>query len=148
MNPLNKLPPHVARELRRHISPHPLSSKSLPNKQNSISMFWVVGGCLALVGTAASFPLIASWWISLNDRPGPLTASQVRRGAFNNSGSRDVGRDPDYDFEKGEHKYKSGYGAMQDSEVPNVFLAMDSKTLERHAKDLEELAKGKPPKEN
>jgi len=150
MSALNKLPPHVARELRRHISPPPLKRNPLPNEQNSSSLRWVVGGCLALVGTAASFPLIATWWISLNDRPEALTANQVRRGAFNNSGSRDVGRDPDYDFEKGEHKLKSGYAAMmqEDSQVSNIFLAVDSKILDKHAKEIEELAKGKTPKKD
>lgn len=34
----------------------------------------------------------------------PLTGSQIMRGAYINSGSQDVGPDPDYDFQRAEWK--------------------------------------------
>lgn len=34
----------------------------------------------------------------------PLTGSQIMRGAYVNSGSQDVGPDPDYDFKNAEWK--------------------------------------------
>eukprot|EP00586_Coscinodiscus_wailesii_P021883 CAMPEP_0172493496 /NCGR_PEP_ID=MMETSP1066-20121228/24955_1 /TAXON_ID=671091 /ORGANISM="Coscinodiscus wailesii, Strain CCMP2513" /LENGTH=73 /DNA_ID=CAMNT_0013263697 /DNA_START=310 /DNA_END=531 /DNA_ORIENTATION=+ len=44
----------------------------------------------------------------LNSREEPLNSSQIRRGAFNNSGSRDGGIDPDWDFKTGRRKRKEG----------------------------------------
>ena len=56
-------------------------------------------GVVTLAGTMFAVPM----WIknrmggSLTAKDGELTGSQVQRGQFMNSGSRDVGRDPDWD---------------------------------------------------
>ena len=56
-------------------------------------------GVVTLAGTMFAVPM----WIrnrmggSLTAKEGELTGSQVQRGQFMNSGSRDVGRDPDWD---------------------------------------------------
>jgi len=172
-SPLKRLPPEVIRELRRHVSPTPLKKKVDPlsrdafssswpsggsssrlkggttssSSSSSISLKWIAGGCVGLVATASSFPLLATWWISLNDREDALTAAQVRRGAFLNSGSRDVGRDPNWDFVKGEYKKDSGYYAMVEEEkkrkLPAQFLAMSDDKLKKHEEKLEAFAKGK-----
>jgi hypothetical protein len=90
---------------------------------------------------------VATWWIQLNEKDAPLTAAQVRRGAFNNSGSRDVGKDPNWDFQIGEYKKDSGYYAMFEEEknkrMPGEFLAMPSDKLNKHQQGLEDFAKGK-----
>lgn len=135
---LRKLPPEVARELRRHINPSKQASaasaaarraaqqqqqpphSNTNNKKTNKSNKWVVAGCVALTGTMGAVPLLYQRWYigeSLNEKDAPLTAAQVRRGAFMNSGSRDVGRDPDWDFTKGQHKIKSGYAALLEQET-------------------------------
>lgn len=157
-SPLKKLPPEVIRELRRHVSPTPLKKSGnvgaanqlrgaqVREKAPSSSLKWVVGGCVGLVATAASFPVIATWWIHLNDKDDPLTAAQVRRGAFQNSGSRDVGRDPNWDFKKGEYKKDAGYYAIFEEDkkrkLPGQFLAMSDEKLQKHEKKIEAFAKG------
>jgi hypothetical protein len=40
----------------------------------------------------------------LISREGALTGSQTMRGPYINSGSRDVGRDPDWDLKRGTYK--------------------------------------------
>jgi len=99
--------------------------------------------------TAASFPLLATWWIKLNEKETPLTAAQNRRGAFNNSGSRDVGRDPNWDFEKGQYKKDAGYFAIFQEEatgrkrMPGEFLAMPPDAMRRHQQKIEDFAHGR-----
>ena len=62
------------------------------------------------MGAAFSIPFVAIQWVGrLTDKEEGLTAAQIRRGAFNNSGSRDVGRDPKWDFEKGVYKKDADY---------------------------------------
>lgn len=103
-----------------------------------------MGGCVAIVATASSFPLVATWWVKLNDKDEPLTAAQNRRGAFNNSGSKDVGRDPNWDFAKGQYKKDAGYYAIfqEEKKLPGPFLAMADEKLEKHQKKIEAFAKG------
>mmetsp|Transcript_793 Transcript_793/g.1614 ORF Transcript_793/g.1614 Transcript_793/m.1614 type:complete len:165 (-) Transcript_793:1583-2077(-) len=154
-NKLKNLPPHVLRELKRHVSP-----KSLPKgaaaaqtgtagrQKMSNGMKAALGGTILLTATAASFPLLATWWIgNLAQKEDPLTAPQVRRGAFLNSGTRDIGRDPEWDFEKGLHKTKSGYAAIAEEErsrpLPGEFLALGSKEMKKHEQDLQDFALGK-----
>ncbi|KAL7558988.1 hypothetical protein ACA910_010868 [Epithemia clementina (nom. ined.)] len=73
---------------------------------------------LLLFSVASSFPLLAWWWIgNLSERDGELTSPQIRRGAFGNSGSRDVGRDPDWDFDLKRHKYEKGFGEISEEEL-------------------------------
>lgn len=156
-NPLKKLPPHVVRELRRHVSPPkaPLGAAGATQQQQkqqrpkmSNGMKAALGGTILLTATAASFPLLATWWIgNLAQKDDPLTAPQVRRGAFLNSGTRDVGKDPEWDFEKGVHKTKSGYAAIAEEEesrfLPQEFLALGPKEMKKHEKDLADAAMGK-----
>lgn len=47
----------------------------------------------------------------------PLTSSQIRRGAFNNSGSKDVGKDPMWDFSTGTR--------IKDEAYKDLFLKDD-----------------------
>jgi len=158
-----KLPPHVVRELKRHVSPKPLkpvdtrwrgpSPSSDQLVQDPRRLRWVLAGCCSLVATAASFPLVATWWISLNDKDDPLTAPQVRRGAFLNTGSRDVGRDPDWDFDKGRYSKDPGYfeklfGEQDEKQnrrggMPNQYMAMPPDKLSKHEQKMKDFAHGR-----
>jgi len=48
-----------------------------------------------------------------------LTQAQIRRGAFNNSGSRDAGKDPNWDFRKGVRKTDEAYTGLFTGDNPN-----------------------------
>ena len=88
----SKIPPHVARELKRHVvkQQQKTTSSSSPNSNGSSSSK-VLAGVLALTGTMTVVPYLFINWIQpLTDRDEELTQSQIRRGAFNNSGSRKV----------------------------------------------------------
>ena len=152
---LKHLPPAVARELRRHISPRPVpkygataSAKTTKNEA-STSMRRVVMGCVAFTTAAGCIPLASWYWIGgLNDREEPLTAPQVRRGAFMNSGTRDVGRDPDW--EQGVHKLKTeaGYAAMVEQEkearkLSGEFLALSADQMAKHEENMKAFAEGR-----
>jgi hypothetical protein len=153
--PLRKLPPEIVRELRRHVSPRPLKSPAEQlrelREERSSAMQYVLGGCMALLMAAASFPLVATWWISLNDKEGALTKSQIRRGAFNNSGSTDVGRDPDWDFAGGQYKKPVGYQAVLEQErerknrqaLSPEFHAAAPGALDKHEKKMLDFAHGR-----
>jgi hypothetical protein len=172
MSALKNLPPHVARELRRHISPHPLPKRRPPpgggavaasatgggpaeaaeaaaaqQQQQQQRVRSVLAGCVAFTVAAGSLPLVATYWIGgLTDKDGPLTAPQVRRGAFQNSGTRDVGRDPNWDFATGQYKKDSGYAAMYENErrrLPGEFLAVSEKDLQKHEEKIEAFAMGR-----
>lgn len=96
-----KIPPHVARELKRHVA-H-TTPKTSTNSNSK--MAFAVLGCATVVSLAAAMPYFATSWIgNLNSRDSALTAAQTRRGAFNNSGTRDVGKDPQWDFKTGTYK--------------------------------------------
>ena len=151
---LKHLPPAVARELRRHISPRPLpkvtaASKLHEEARQSSSMRRVVLGCVAFTATAGCIPLAAWYWIGgLNDRDEPLTSSQVRRGAFMNTGTRDVGRDPDW--EGGVHKLKTeaGYAALVEQEketrkLSGEFLALPAEQMQKHEEKMKAFAEGR-----
>lgn len=157
---LKNLPPHVLRELKRHVSPTPMKPSAgqhasrgptaAPGSKQKMGtgMKLALGGSLLLTATAGSFPLLATWWIgNLNQRDEALTAPQVRRGAFQNSGTRDIGKDPEWDFEKGLHKTKSGYAAIAEEEnarqLPGEFLALGPKEMKKHEQDLVDFATGK-----
>jgi hypothetical protein len=80
----------------------------------------VLVGTLTFLGFACSIPFWAMKWVGrLNDKDEGLTAAQIRRGAFNNSGSRDVGRDPKWDFTKGMYKKDADYEAIFARDNPN-----------------------------
>lgn len=153
------LSPQVLRELKRHL-PNPSSShaagggkragpRPAASSSSSSSFTFALAGCLLLTATAGSFPLIAQWWIvqrkgGLNAKEGPLTAAQVRRGAFLNSGTRDVGRDEDWDFKRGIHKEKQQSGYHDTSkELPGHYHAVSPERMADFADKLEAFAKGR-----
>lgn len=67
----------------------------MPPAPKSVSSLWVALGCVALGGLAYATPLlyVTSVNSSAPDPSKPLSAAAVRRGPFNNSGSKDVGLD-------------------------------------------------------
>jgi len=128
MGSLNKLPPEVVRELRRHISPTPLkrmtnatttsdpkaAAQLLRGQQKTNQRpgsGWVLAGTVVFTAGAAHY-----WIGNLNARDEPLTKAQIRRGAFNNSGSTDAGKDPQWDFRKGQYKKDDNYWAIFDGD--------------------------------
>ncbi len=74
MTGANKIPPHIARELRRHVlktpksrSGHQSSSKSSSTEGNGAIRTFL--GCTAFIGVMASIPFVAMQWIGpLNER--------------------------------------------------------------------------------
>ena len=111
MTTSKKIPSRIAKELARHIkSPSKTISKSSSSSEGNGSKLATVMGCFAFVGVTASLPFWAMKWIGpLNEKDAALTGSQIRRGAFNNSGSRDVGKDPNWDFKTGTRKKDKDY---------------------------------------
>jgi hypothetical protein len=111
------LPPNVRRELLRHVGP-PTKGKAAPGgaatpgqDEKSSKMRNVLFACIGFTTVMGTVPFIAHYAIPpLNSREGPLTSAQVRRGAFLNSGSRDMGRDENWDFENNRSKIPVGYG--------------------------------------
>jgi hypothetical protein len=101
---MSSIPPHYLRELQRHVRRLPstattnntivaaAAATTTRNNSNNHVLF----GTLSLLGFACSLPMLSFYWVgrSLTDQDEPLSASQIRRGAFLNSGSRDAGRDP------------------------------------------------------
>eukprot|EP00584_Thalassiosira_punctigera_P007699 CAMPEP_0172531402 /NCGR_PEP_ID=MMETSP1067-20121228/4834_1 /TAXON_ID=265564 ORGANISM="Thalassiosira punctigera, Strain Tpunct2005C2" /NCGR_SAMPLE_ID=MMETSP1067 /ASSEMBLY_ACC=CAM_ASM_000444 /LENGTH=154 /DNA_ID=CAMNT_0013315781 /DNA_START=82 /DNA_END=546 /DNA_ORIENTATION=- len=129
----SKIPPHVARELRRHVAkrgaptagssssggPSPSSSAT---SDFSFSRPKVLAGCFALTATMTIVPYVFVNWIQpLSDRDGALTKSQIRRGAFNNSGSTDAGKDPYWDFKRGRRKKVGEDGCEDDGGYDDLF---------------------------
>jgi hypothetical protein len=116
-----KIPPHIARELARHVKQlRPTSSGANSTASRATQMnnetsnfnskIKTVIGCFAFVSVTASIPFLAMKWIGpLNEKDGALSSAQIRRGAFNNSGSRDVGKDPHWDFKTGRRKKDKDY---------------------------------------
>lgn len=109
-----KIPQNIARELKRHVQ-KPNSS----NNNNSNKKAKALLGCIAFTGMAAALPYYATKWIgNLNSRDEALTAAQTRRGAFNNSGTRDVGKDPQWDFSTGTYKRDAEFQQMMRENSP------------------------------
>lgn len=113
---LKNLPPEVRRELLRHVRPRTVPSTSggragrTATTTNSKTYWPLVVGCTAFVGFGASLPYWATQTIgNLTDRDEPLTAAQVRRGAFLNSGTHDAGKDPNWDWKNGQYIYPKGF---------------------------------------
>eukprot|EP00531_Pseudo-nitzschia_arenysensis_P016283 CAMPEP_0116129282 /NCGR_PEP_ID=MMETSP0329-20121206/7843_1 /TAXON_ID=697910 /ORGANISM="Pseudo-nitzschia arenysensis, Strain B593" /LENGTH=159 /DNA_ID=CAMNT_0003623543 /DNA_START=42 /DNA_END=521 /DNA_ORIENTATION=- len=117
-NAFKKLSPEVRRELLRHVKPSSSSQKGKlaakrleesERSRNASTKLWLVG-CVGFVGCAATLPYYATQKIgSLTDRDDPLTAAQNRRGAFMNSGSRDAGKDTNWDLKNGRYVYPKGF---------------------------------------
>ena len=66
----------------------------------------VVGGVVTAFAFGMSlYPMLAVSKArdnGLQQRDGALSGSQVQRGQFLNTGSTDIGRDPDWDFQRNE----------------------------------------------
>jgi hypothetical protein len=139
------LSPAMVRELKRHVSPNANKPSSAPKDSS-----YVLYVCVGLTVTAASFPLLAHWWISAKDslanRDQALTSAQIRRGAFLNSGSKDIGRDPAWDAKTGTYQKDAGYYAIfqdeQRSKLPGAFHAMPP-THPQNQQHLIDFATGK-----
>ena len=102
----------MARELKRHVagssSKSSRGTKAAVNntkQQQQEGASRVLWACVGFVGFVATVPYFCVQWIGgLTDKDDPLSSSQIRRGAFNNSGSRDAGRDPNWDLSRGVYK--------------------------------------------
>ena len=133
-NNLRNLPPEVRRELLRHVKPSPRVAAALQKRQNAANQesnakggtgmknnTKILLGCGAFVGCAASLPYWATQTIgNLTDRDEALTAAQVRRGPFLNSGSHDAGKDPNWDWKNGRYVYPPGFAEhLKKNQNPN-----------------------------
>uniref|UniRef100_A0A6U0SVR4 Uncharacterized protein n=1 Tax=Eucampia antarctica TaxID=49252 RepID=A0A6U0SVR4_9STRA len=117
-----KIPPHIARELRRHIGRSTNSNPLQKNISNAgeRSKIPILIGCTIFTCITFSVPFIATHWIgSLNERDEALNPSSTRRGAFNNSGSRDAGKDPMWDFKTGTRIKDKDYVDLFTKDNPN-----------------------------
>jgi hypothetical protein len=120
---MSSIPPQYLRELKRHIrlpkyqttknnivvegnmtkafsdrykhnNNNNYNNNNSNNQKNKNNVALI--GTLSLLGFSCSLPMLCFLWVgrSLTDQEEPLSASQIRRGPFLNSGSRDAGRDP------------------------------------------------------
>ena len=106
----SKLPPDVRRELLRHVKPRGAAAGANRTSQSSGSSSGILFAYLGLLGCAGMIPYVATQWIgNLNEKDDALTPAQVRRGAFLNSGTKDAGKDPNWDFRTGTYKYPPGF---------------------------------------
>jgi hypothetical protein len=128
MTAARKIPPHIARELARHVkSSATKNTTNIGSRANTggnsdggSGKLKTVAGCFLFVGVTASIPILAMKWIGpLNEKDAALTGAQIRRGAFNNSGSRDVGKDPNWDFKTGTRKKDKDYVDLFLKDNPN-----------------------------
>lgn len=117
---LKKLPPDVARELLRHVKPNPRLAKNSNANERSNSSTKVILGCTVFVAFAGSLPYWATQTIgNLTEKEEALSAAQVRRGAFMNSGSKDAGKDPNWDWKNGTYVYPKGFAEHLKRQNPN-----------------------------
>ena len=134
---MSSIPPHYLRELQRHIrhripsSSSPTNTKIIIDGSNTNAKRNVLIGTLSLLGFACSLPMLSFYWVgrSLTDQEDPLSASQIRRGAFLNSGSRDAGRDPKW--VKGVYQKDSDYEAYFDTRKKENPSAKDIELTEK-----------------
>ena len=108
------LSPRAAAELRRHVAAGGGRSSrgggGGGGKGGGGGPARTLAACFALTAAAGSIPyFVLRTFPSLNDRDESLTHAQVRRGAFMNSGSRDAGRDPMWDFRTGQRVQDEAY---------------------------------------
>ena len=132
-----KIPPHVAAELRRHVAATKKHASSKGEKSGGSSQDGSGGGwskgttlaaCCAFTAAAGSIPyLVMKHFKPLNEREEALTHAQIRRGAFMNSGSRDVGKDPMWDFKTGTRIKDKGYVELFEKDEGPGFIDHDDK---------------------
>mmetsp|Transcript_29231 Transcript_29231/g.32346 ORF Transcript_29231/g.32346 Transcript_29231/m.32346 type:complete len:140 (+) Transcript_29231:110-529(+) len=120
-----KVPSHLARELLRHVNKKKKATTTTitTTKKSNESFFEsnrTLIGVLGFLSCSCSLPFVIMAWVGpLNNKEEALTSGQIRRGAFNNSGSRDVGRDPKWDFTKGLYKKDKEYWSLFEKDDPD-----------------------------
>jgi hypothetical protein len=89
------------------------------------------------VSGAASLPYLATQWIgNLSTKDHELNAAGVRRGAFQNSGSKDAGPDPNWDWKNGRYVYPKGFADHLKRQNPDdTDLGPSLEALARQAAD-------------
>jgi hypothetical protein len=127
-NSFKKLPPEVRRELLRHVKPSSSSSSSSTTRGNTASSasssssarYYWLAGCTLFVSGAASLPYWATQKIgNLSTKDEALNPAGVRRGAFQNTGSKDAGPDPNWDWQHGRYVYPKGFAEHLKRQNPN-----------------------------
>ena len=81
MSGARKIPPHIARELKRHLKPQPARPGAGSNAGSNAGKgdnkrLYTFLGCTAFIGVTASFPFLGMAWI------GPLSARDEVRISF------------------------------------------------------------------
>ncbi len=130
----NKVPPHVAKELRRHLAKQqgPSINGGSDGSSSSRGGGPALLAALALTATMTIVPYFFMNWIRpLNERDDALTGSQIRRGAFNNSGSKDVGKDPYWNFKKGRRVKVGDDGVEDDGGYEELFSRENPDVINR-----------------
>lgn len=127
----------MAAELRRHVAATKKHASSKGEKSGGSSQDGSGGGwskgttlaaCCAFSAAAGSIPyLVMKHFKPLNEREEALTHAQIRRGAFMNSGSRDVGKDPMWDFKTGTRIKDKGYVELFEKDEGPGFIDHDDK---------------------
>ena len=126
-NKLRNLPPDVRRELLRHVKPTASTSQYRQQQrlkgdaEGMSNNKKILIGCGVFVAGAASLPYWATQTIgNLTEKDDPLTAAQVRRGPFLNSGSNDAGPDRNWDWKNGKYVYPPGFAEhLKQNQNPN-----------------------------
>lgn len=94
--------PHAMSQQKKYTGPKPPPPRNLP----------LVLGLVGFTGIMCSVPLLlqkrharltgSAGGLTTGERP--LTVNEQRRGVYLNTGSKDVGPDPDWDWKKGTYK--------------------------------------------
>ena len=101
-------------------TPSNSASKAGPDSGKGKNLWPLVAGCTAFVSFGAFLPYWATQTIgNLTDRDEALTAAQVRRGAFLNSGTTDAGKDTNWDWKNGRYVYPKGFAEHLKRQNPN-----------------------------
>ena len=131
-----KIPPHVAAELRRHVASTKQQASSKGDRPGGSkegggggwSKGTTLAACCAFTAAAGSIPyLVMKHFKPLNEREEALTHAQIRRGAFMNSGSRDVGKDPLWDFKTGTRIKDKAYVELFEKDEGPGYIDHDDK---------------------
>ena len=76
----------------------------MPSLRTRNRLVLLAMGALATASLFAPSIYVKAKGKSLSEREKALTGSQVQRGPYMNSGSRDMGVDPDWDLKNGTYK--------------------------------------------